>query len=69
MNRLSLFTALLMALSPALIHADTYDVDYFMANPDDIGEQLDICSIKVRQAKIDGDLAAVKAAKNAPACT
>ena len=68
MNRFSLCAALLFTLSSTTTQANPYDVDYFMENPDDINEQLDICAIKVRQAKVDGDLAAVKAAKKAPAC-
>ncbi|MGB1011290.1 MAG: hypothetical protein ACPGVP_16325 [Thiolinea sp.] len=60
--------SLLLVLLPAISYGNPYDVNYFLKNPDDIPEQLDICNIQIWKAKTQGNLADVKAAKNNPAC-
>jgi len=68
MNQLFIRLSLMLTLLPAIALANPYDVSYFLKNPDDIGEQLDICRISVWKAKASGNLGDVKAAKNNPAC-
>ena len=63
-----ILTLVLFTLLPAIGYTNPYDVNYFMKNPDDIAEQLDICQIQIWKAKSSGNLADVKAAKNNPAC-
>ena len=68
MNHFLIRFALLLTLLPTVTLANPYDVDYFIQNPADIKDQLEICRIQVWNAKVSGNLANVKAAKNNPAC-
>ena len=53
MNYFLTSLALSLILLPASSYANAYDVNYFKKNPDDIGEQLDICRIQVWNAKLN----------------